>query len=215
MKVTKSLEFKAEQIDENGKFTGYASVFNGNDSYNDTILKGAFKDSMREGTPLMFFNHDWRSIPIGKWLEIEEDEKGLKVVGELTPGNSEAQNVLSALKHGTITGLSIGFSMKKDGYSEKDNGGRLIKQIDRLIEISVVTFPADQSARIESVKNEVIETIETVRDFEGVLREAGFTKSQALALCAKAKSLFITQRDSDVELTKKQALMDRIIKLGQ
>lgn len=211
MRLQKSIELKGVEIKgDANQFEGYASIFNGNDSYNDTILPGAFASAIKKGVPLMFFNHDWSEIPIGKWTKLEEDDKGLRVVGELTPGNPHAESVLAALKHGTLNGLSIGFSLSKDGYDEKEDGGRTIKEIDRLFEISVVTFPADEAARIEAVKSAAIGAIETVRDFERFLRDAGgFSRSQAAALCAKAKEFVSDQGDPDVE-AKTQEIKERI-----
>ena len=64
---------------ETGVFSGYASVFGGVDSYGDTIIKGAFEATLRNGKPKMFFNHDWNSLPVGKWTKAKEDDKGLWV----------------------------------------------------------------------------------------------------------------------------------------
>lgn len=196
----KTIELKDVELKSEGDgatFSGYASVFNGNDLVGDTILPGAYKGALKKGTPKMFFNHDSYSLPIGKWIEVVEDEKGLKVVGELTPGNPQSEAVRAALKHGTVDGLSIGYRLRAGGYTEKDGGGRTIKTIDALPEISVVTFPCDQSARIES-KSEDIAELKTVRDFEVFLRDAGgFSRAEATALCAKAKSVFSNQGEPE------------------
>lgn len=132
------------KFDEGGRrFKGYASTFNGNDSYNDTILPGAYTKTLSEhGMPKMFWGHDW-DIPIGKWLSAVEDEKGLLVEGEFTPGNAQAEAVMSAMKHGTVDGLSIGFRLAEGDYESKKDGGRIIKNVSKLYEISVVnkTFP--------------------------------------------------------------------------
>ena len=98
---------------DSGKFAGYASVFGGTDSYGDTILRGAFESTLRNnGKPKMFYGHQW-DIPIGKWIKAKEDDHGLFVEGELTPGLSKSADVHAALKHGTLDGLSIGGYLKK------------------------------------------------------------------------------------------------------
>lgn len=130
-----------------GTFSGYASTFNGVDSYGDTIIPGAYKQALRAGLPKMLFNHSSYDLPIGKWLSAKEDERGLFVEGELTPGNPQSDAVHAALKHGTVDGLSIGYYLKSGDYEETDTG-RTIKKISRLVEISVVTFPADGDALI-------------------------------------------------------------------
>ena len=170
-----------------GTFEGYASVWGSVDSYGDTVIPGTFKDSIARRTPMMFYGHSPGRV-IGKWTSIGEDGKGLRVIGELTPGHSEAGDVLALMKHGAISGLSIG------GYTKaadaRPDGGRTIKAFD-LLEISVVSLPAEDNARIDlaSVKS-AIEAALTVRDIERLLRdEAGLSNSQATALVAKMRRI--------------------------
>jgi HK97 family phage prohead protease len=179
--------------DSGGTFEGYASVFGGKDSYGDTIVRGAYASTLREnGKPKMFFNHGSWDLPIGKWLKAKEDDKGLVVAGEFTTGHRMAEDVRASLKHGTVDGLSIGYYLKAGDFEELDGGGRLIKKVSKLVEVSIVTFPADGAARIdlESVKSEM-EGIETMRDFERFLRDAGgLSKGLAEALVSRAKVVF-------------------------
>lgn len=193
------------------KFRGYASTFNGTDSYGDTILPGAYQKTLAAyGMPKMFFGHKW-DLPIGKWLTAVEDEKGLLVEGELTEGNPQADAVLAALRHGTVDGLSIGFRLSKDDYEEKKEGGRLIKSVSRLFEISVVSFPADGGARISEVRCEDVEDIKTIRELEGFLRDAGgFSKSAAAAVIAKAKQLTTAQGDPEAEEKAATEILKRL-----
>lgn len=185
---------------ETGKFAGYASVFGGVDSYGDTILKGAFDATLkRDGKPKMFYNHDaFSGIPIGKWSVAKEDDHGLYVEGELTPGLSLAEDVHAALKHGTLDGLSVGGYLKAGDFEMLDDGKRIIKKWSRLLEISVVTFPADSAARVDltSIKAE-IERLETIQDFERFLRDAGsFSREAAKTFLSRAKSA-LSLRDAD------------------
>lgn len=200
-----------------GRFSGYASVFNGIDSYGDTILPGAYKETLAQGMPKMFALHDAYDLPIGKWVSAKEDEKGLLVEGELTPNMTRANDVYAALKHGTLDGLSIGYRLKKEDYtpSDKVEGGRIIKKITSLIEISPVTFPADGAARVDltSVKSE-IETIETIRDFERFLRDAGsLSKGLTEALVSRAKVIFAQGEpdQSDADVKAAQQVINRIL----
>ena len=180
MKEFKNIQLKDIDLKfegESRKFSGYASVFGGNDSYGDTVMPGAFTKTLAAyGMPKMFYGHQW-GLPIGKWTSAVEDEKGLRVEGELTPGNPQADAVLAALKHGTVDGLSIGFSMRGGAQDEKKEGGRVIKSVGRLFEISVVSFPADGAARITEVRSEDLDEIESIRDLE-VCRDGSRRKSQ-------------------------------------
>lgn len=211
-KTLKLSEVDLKADADSGKFSGYASVFGGIDSYGDTILPGAFKETLTESAPKMFFNHDW-SMPIGKYTTVEEDAHGLYVEGEFTPNLTLAIDVYAAMKHQTLDGLSIGGFLNSSDFEESDDGKRVIHKWSRLIEISPVVFPADNDARIESVKSEelnaAIDRMETIRDFERLLRDAGgFSKGAAVALVARVKSLF-DQRDAglDDEDTKMAILL--------
>lgn len=182
---------------ETGTFEGYASKFDGVDSYGDTIKRGAFVDTLKAFLPKMFFNHEW-TIPVGKWRALEEDSVGLFVAGELTPGLSMASDVRAAMQHETLDGLSIGGYLKKDDYTETETG-RVIHRWSKLLEISPVVFPADEGARVDlsSVKSggaellaEIAE-ISTIKEFEYLLRSvAGLSKVAAKTLTARAFDLF-------------------------
>ena len=147
----------------------------------------------------MLANHS-SSFAIGKWLELSEDDTGLYAVGELTPGNSIATNIHASMKHGAISGLSIGFRIPAGGAEEIETGGRRISKIN-LEEISVVGFPADADARISIVKSE-IEAIKSIRDCETLLRDAGFSRSMARALISQLRPLY--QREVDEERQHKE-----------
>ena len=210
MLVRKSLSLSECDIKmdgETGKFAGYASVFGGVDSYGDTIIKGAFETTLkRDGKPKMFYGHQaFDGLPIGKWTVAKEDDHGLYVEGEITPGMSLAGDVRAALKHGTLDGLSIGGYLKAGDFEMLDDGKRIIKKWSRLIEISVVTFPADSAARVDlaSVKSE-IEQIDTIQEFERFLRDAGgFSREAAKTILSRAKVL-LNLRDAGHEGEAKQ-----------
>lgn len=178
------LKFDAKAgADDPVKFSGYASVWGRVDSYGDTILKGAFADSLKERRPMMLFGHSPGRVP-GKWLSYEEDDKGLLMHGELTPGHSEAKDIAASLKHGAMNGLSIGGYT--EDYEPQKNGGRLIGKFD-LYEVSIVSMPAEQEARIDTASvKQMIDECTKLSELESLLREAmGITKSAATALVAR------------------------------
>lgn len=209
-----------------GRFSGYASVFGGVDAYGDTIVKGAFESTLKNnGKPKMFFNHEW-GMPIGKWIVAKEDDHGLLVEGELTLANSLGADVHAALKHGTLDGLSVGGYIKKGDYDETENG-RVIRKWSQLAEISPCCFPADGAARIDltSVKSgamdltEAIADIESIRDLERFLRDAGgLSKGAATALVARAKQVLGVVGDpapAGLEAKQLQELHERLTRMGQ
>lgn len=184
------LEIKA--LKENGEFEGYASTFGGEpDSYGDVIEDGAYTQSLADhktkGTmPKMFWQHD-SGQPIGKWLEMSEDEKGLLVRGKLNMGVQRGKEAYALLKEGDIDGLSIGYRIKE--YSvDTDTGIWTLTEID-LQEVSVVSIGANENATISSVKaakaaHDLIERLKagdqlTGREFEMFLKGLGLSNSQA------------------------------------
>lgn len=201
-RIVKSV-FSEVATKDDGSFEGYGSVFNGRDSAGDRILPGAYAKSLSQyGVPKLFSNHDW-AVPIGRFDNVAEDAKGLLVTGKLNLNQSLARDVHEAMKAGDLSGLSVGgFVAKSDTVSTAD--GRDIVNWTRLVEISLVSIPADDSARITAVKS--FDGIETIRDLESYLRETGLSRSSVQALIAKSRDLF--HREAEDE--KVNALAARI-----
>jgi uncharacterized protein len=134
-------------IDADGRFAGYASVFNRLDSGGDIVLPGAFSRSLakRRGRIRLLFQHDPKE-PVGTWESIAEDSHGLFVTGQLVPGVPRADALRRLIEKRALDGLSIGFRTVK---ASRQAGNRLLHEID-LYEISIVTFPMMEDARIAS-----------------------------------------------------------------
>ena len=219
--LKKTLGFDVSELKatSEGTFQGYASKFNGIDSYGDTILPGAYADVVSETKKLpIFLNHDTSEVPLGFYSVVKEDDKGLYVEGQLTLSIEKARDVHEALKAGSLSGLSVGILLAHDDYELKDKddvwSGRTIKHVTGLREISVCTLPADDKARISAVKAD--KEVKTVRDLEETLRDAGLSKSNALAFISDAKAIFLgekSRRDSETEAEKE--LLAKVAKLSQ
>ncbi len=176
-------------------FSGYGSVFGNRDSYGDVIEAGAFKRTLAEARksnswPAMLMQHGGWGItaddltPIGIWTEMDEDDKGLKLVGKLaeTQRAQEAYGLLKMTPRPALNGLSIGYFAKKFTVGTKPEEPRRTLHEVELVEVSLVTFPANPKARVGSVKSGLGLG---VRDAEKALREAGFSSNEAKAILAK------------------------------
>ncbi|EHU01643.1 head maturation protease [Pantoea stewartii subsp. stewartii DC283] len=213
--IVKTLAFEETEIKfsgdgKQGIFEGYASVFNNTDSDGDIILPGAFKNALANQSRkvAMFFNHKTWDLPVGKWDSLAEDDKGLYVRGQLTPGHSGATDLKAAMQHGTVDGMSVGFSVNKDDYS-LGTSGRIFKNIAALREISVCTFPANELAGVSAMKS--VDGIETIRDVENWLRDSvGLSKSQAVGLIARFKSAVRSESGSGENEAQINALLESI-----
>src|SRR3546814_7440171 len=81
--LKKDFGLSVKDVSDEGTFEGYASTFGGSpDSYGDVVLPGAFAESLvrhkREGTlPLLLWGHTASALPIGHWVDLAEDGKGL------------------------------------------------------------------------------------------------------------------------------------------
>ncbi len=186
---TEFLYCKSEvKASDAGHIEGYASVFSGIDSYGDTIEPTAFDKVLERGDmPRMFFNHDRWGLPIGAWDKMEKDEHGLFMRGRLNLSLKEGRDVYEAVRFGSVDGLSICFSIEQSSVDE--DGIRHLRSVATLPEVSVVTYPADSAARIVGVKA-ALDGIDTITDFERLLRDAGgFSRGEAVALVAKARQI--------------------------
>lgn len=155
------LELKA--LGDDGQINGYGAVFGNRDSYGDVILEGAFKRSLADhkrnkSRPKMFWQHD-PSQPIGSWTEFVEDGKGLLVTGQLNMDVQRGREAHALLKAGDIDGLSIGYRVVKATEDETEKV-MLLKELT-LVEVSVVSQPANPLATVSAVKAAELEDIRT------------------------------------------------------
>lgn len=205
-----SLQIKATGDD--GTVEGYGSVFGVRDNYDDVIAKGAFMDSLKShkaaGTmPAMLWQHD-ADKPIGVWTEMVEDEKGLRIKGQLAMETVKGKEAHSLLKMGALNGLSIGFMSKEWAY-DRETEVRTLTAID-LWEVSLVTFPANEKARVTNVKS--ADELQAPKDAEKVLRDAGFSKSDATTFVSRVMRMGEVRSDSANSTAVAMKAADRLLR---
>lgn len=195
MNKTLDFGFQLKALSEAGQFSGYGSVFGVKDSYGDVVVPGAFTDSLAAQRaagrlPAMLWQH--RSAePLGVYTDMKEDAVGLKVEGQIAMSTVRGAEAYALLKLGAISGLSIGYMPREDSF-DKLTGVTTLKKVD-LWEVSLVTFPANDAARVQGVK--AIETIDDLKTAEQFLRDSGLSRREAVAFVARVVSL--GQSDSD------------------
>jgi HK97 family phage prohead protease len=142
------MEFKAKA--DTMEFEGYASIFGNKDSGGDIMQKGAFKKTIQENLRRIkvLWNHDWNS-PIGKPIEIFEDEKGLYVEAKIS-NTEKGKEIYELMKDNVIDEMSIGYEIKKDDY-DKSKQANLLNEV-KLYEFSPVTFAMNELAQVSNVK---------------------------------------------------------------
>ena len=147
----KRLDAAVMDVAADGTFTGHAAIFGVEDLAHDVIERGAFAGSLdRRGTSgvKMLWHHD-PAEPIGRWLDIREDARGLFVRGRLSTAVARGREALALMRDGVLDGLSIGFRTVK-GLRDRRSGLRRLTEVD-LWEISLVTFPMQPGARVTDV----------------------------------------------------------------
>lgn len=149
----KTFKFQVEAADDaTGEWRGYAATFRQKpDLAGDIIDPGAFAKTIRDnnGEFASFFPpHDIKS-PVGM-VKVEEDSKGLHVVGRLVRGVQKADEVLLLMRAGVVKTMSIGYDTVKREFV---GSVRHLKEI-RLMDVSPVpgNLAADNMAVITSVK---------------------------------------------------------------
>lgn len=208
----RSFALQIKAAGDDGTVEGYGSVFGVRDNYDDVIAKGAFVQSVKDhkaaGTmPAMLWQHD-ADKPIGIWTEMIEDEKGLRIKGRLAMETVKGKEAHALLKMGAINGLSIGFMSKEWAY-DRETEVRTLTAID-LWEVSLVTFPANEKARVTNVKS--ADELQAPKDAEKVLRDAGFSKSDATAFVSRVMRMGEVRSDSANSTAVAMKAADRLLR---
>lgn len=216
---TISYELKSKSSD-GSKWDGHGNTFYCIDSAQEIVDLGAFTDTLpqflQDGT-ICGLNHNWDE-PIGRPLDAKEDNIGLWLDALCDVDSNEARKCRDLIQKRIIKKLSIGYRVKASewletaedvadywksrGYTPRPEdaaaaqyGARLLTKL-HLYEVSPVTVPANTYSTINHVKRISSGEIETERQFEKFLRDAGFSRDAARTLCAGG---FKALRQRDVE----------------
>lgn len=183
-------QFDLKAVDDSGKFEGYASTFGNRDHGGDIVEHGAFAKSLKSRGARgikMLADHD-PTKRIGVWTDMEEDQNGLYVKGQLLTEKTIAREAYIDLKAGALTGLSIGGRAAvttQDGRKR----ARMIKEWD-LYEVSLVTFPMNEMAQVTAVKELSDMSADDWRDVEAALRMKGLSNRDAVKAISGFKDYF-------------------------
>lgn len=170
----------AKSLDDDGTISGIAVGYGDVDHGGDIVARGSVLLEGRKSIP-MLLHHD-RTRPVGVWTEFEDKTDGLHVKGRMGTSTA-AREARDDVRAGIMTGLSMGFRTLKHRLEGKS---RHLLQVG-LHEISLVTVPMNNRTRVLSIKDILgAGEMPTVRDFEGLLRDAGFSRTKAEAIAAAA-----------------------------
>ena len=215
-----SRSFQPKVKDQDGTFEGLGAVFEEvhptssmllSPEWKDRILPGSFKRTLSEHKknqtmPAMLYMHE-RGNLVGAWKDMEEVKDGLFNAGQVAKSAHTPQgtNLLELMRMGGLTGLSIGFKVRK---AKLDQEAKMRDILDVEVgEVSLVDIPGIQVARVTDVKL-LRGGPKDIQILEQVLRDAGLSRKEAKALLAEG---FNALRDAVANEAPDQHSADRII----
>lgn len=150
-------DFKMDK--ETGVFTCYGNVKGNIDHALDRTLDGAYQESIDKhkanGTmPKMFWMHNKYGMPVGTWIEMKEDNKGLFLKGKLSK-TSMGTDIETLAKDGALDSFSIGYRVIEEKWNSDKRCNDLIK-LD-IVEVSWVTFACNEESRLQEIKTHLDE----------------------------------------------------------
>ena len=185
--------FEIKQIDDSGLIEGLLAGFGNVDSHGDVIGEKAFSRTLSErgGRPLpMLLHHDLHR-PVGAWKQWEERSEGLYVKGAISLATRDGQEARALAKEGALTGLSIGYRVKRSQLDRHTGNNHLLDV--ELIEGSLVTVPSNPKTHVATIK-----AISCARDIADLLSDAGISGRKAKAAAGIAWKA-ISENEADDE----------------
>lgn len=158
-----SASFEIDSNGAEGRFKGVAAIFGNLAEAKelDVMLPGAFKRTLDawagKRIPLFWWHaHEEKKMPIGSITRAWESERGLEIEGEFAIATEGGRDAYELAKGKHVSGLSIGFLPIADKTERKKTAAGVVNFMRevRLFEVSLLPYPADTGARIESVHQE-------------------------------------------------------------
>ena len=169
------------------------------------------KEFAEMGRPLpMYVNHNADAIPVGEWTSIEMDDEGMDASGRLYLNTTAGNDLYQVMKESPnmFGGVSVGAYAEEyqwvmedgtpytmgsddpyeDGYFQITKGG--------LRETSVVMYPNNMAAEIKKLEYFRPDGSADLKVLEEALRDAGLSKSDAVAAASTFKKV-LEQRDAE------------------
>lgn len=198
-----------------GVITGWASTYDATpDRQGDVVIPGAFTKTLaahkaRGTAPAMLWAHKMES-PVGHWTAIEDDAHGLRVTGQLNLNTDEGRKAYAHVSAGDVGGFSIGYIVTAEGGRRYLGGGAwALDEVD-LVEISLVSAPANPNAKLDGVKAPPV--ISTKSQAVQFLRDAGLSKAAATRFAAGGFPALAPETDAQERALKLAAEIEAATK---
>lgn len=154
-------EVRAEAGEEKDTLIGLPIVFNSEtvigDMWREVIAPEAITRDALKDVPFLV-NHDTDGIPLARsrnntansTMRLSLENDGVHMEADLDKTNPKAAELLSAVCRGDVSGMSFAFHVSADKWDDLDSETpkRTITGIDRIFEVSAVTYPAYEATSI-------------------------------------------------------------------
>lgn len=172
---TFDFEVRAEETERGKTLTGVPIVYNArtNLGWYDEIIEAGALDSTDLRDVRFLVNHNTDMIPLARsrnnnensTMQMTVDGDGMAIRVDLdTENNADSRSLYSAVSRGDISGMSFMFTVDGDSWDdmESDHPTRRIRKINRVFEVSAVTFPAYAQTSIQA--RGLSETLDSAKD---------------------------------------------------
>lgn len=197
------IEFKYDK--STGEFTCYANVKNVIDHAQDRTVDGCFAKSiakhLADGTiPKMLWMHNPWELPVGKWIEMREDSKGLFMRGKLS-GTTMGSDIEILAKDGALDSFSIGYWVIEERWNDRLKCNDLIEV--HVVEVSWVNFACNEASLLQDIKTHIGEgKLPTKAELREILKSTGWLSKRVVERITAAYDP--TEDDEPEEVDLKQ-----------
>lgn len=208
-KIVPVVGFKLDE--KTGEFECYANVKGVVDHAKDRSMNGCFVKSISEheanGTrPKMLWSHNPRELPVGTWVKMIEDEKGLRMTGKLSK-TTMGRDIETLAKDMALDSFSIGYEEIESKWNSAEGCNDVFEY--KIHEVSWVNFACNEPSKLESIKQKMAsKEMPTKRDLQKFLQEYGMSKSEASAITDKYNPDSVSEKQQELEIIEAASKLD-------
>lgn len=150
-----------KKFDSDYYIEGMATTFNqpyelykiGNESYFEVIDRNALNFANMSDV-ILLYDHDSRVLArtSNNTLELKAKDDGLYIYADLSK-SEYARSLYEDVKNGLITKMSWSFRVNKWDI-DKDNKTDIVKEIDKVFDVSLVSLPANENTSVQARKKQ-------------------------------------------------------------
>lgn len=199
-------DFKLDK--DTGEFTCYGNTKGNIDHALDRTMNGAYQNSIDKhkanGTmPKMFWMHKSYDFPVGVWLEMKEDTKGLWMRGRLSK-TAMGMDIETLAKDGALDSFSIGYRVIQEKWNSESRCNDLIELDIR--EVSWVIFACNEESLLQDIKTSVHDgKMPTKAELREILKSVGWLSKREIERITFAYQPTV---DEDAEIKALKELLE-------